>query len=199
MFKRFNVLLALALWISCGNPAMAAPQLSAHSPTLSAASSPVSRVPLSRVLFGLAAVAGVAITVKDSASSATKFVNRAAGAAQDYANGVAGAGQKWQANATAAEPNYKAGVQDAANRGAYGKGIAKHGSQKYQDNASKLGTQRYPTGVQNAQGAYQRGVDPYLQVLKGLDLPLRGPKGSPQNQNRAAAVAIALRKAKVGG
>ena len=73
------------------------------------------------------------------------------------------------------------------------------GQAKYVENATKLGTQRYPQGVQNAEGAYQRGVQPYLDTIKGLTLPPRGPKGSAQNQQRADAVAKAMRMKKVGG
>jgi hypothetical protein len=188
----------LALLLLSAGPALAAPALSSHGPTLAA---PTSSAPASipwRGLLTLGGIVGTAITVKDTASTAQKFVQRAAAAAPDYQKGVANAGPKWQANAASAEPNYVAGVQAAATRGAYGKGIAKHGSTKYQTNATNLGVQRYPTGVQNAQSAYQSGVDPYLQILKGLDLPSRGPKGAPQNMNRSALVAQALRKAKVG-
>ena len=140
----------------------------------------------------------MAIQVKDTATVAAKFATRAAAASTDYANGVANAGPKWQAQSLAAEQNYRQGVTDAAGKGRYSAGIQKHGSTKYQKNATTLGPQRYGPGVQNAQGAYQAGVDPYLNVIKGLDLPARGPKGSPQNQARANAVAVALRKAKVG-
>lgn len=199
MTKIRQVLTAVTLAVLIGGPAYALPSLSAHLPTLSSSTAPGSPAPLSKSLpLGLFGVAG-AITVKDTATVAQKFVTRASAAAPDYATGVQGAGPKWLSNAAAAEPNYVQGVQAAASRGAYGKGLQKHGAQKYQDNATKLGSQRYGPGVANAQAAYARGVDPYLNVLKGLDLPKRGPKGSPQNSQRSAAVAVALNKAKVGG
>lgn len=141
----------------------------------------------------------MAITVKDTATVAAKFATRAQAAAPDYGKGVQGAGQKWLDASSRAEPNYVAGVQAAAAAGRYGKGLQKHGSTKYQTNATNLGTQRYGPGVANAQNSYASGVDPYLNVIKGLDLPARGPKGSAQNYQRSQAVAVALRKAKVGG
>jgi hypothetical protein len=199
MMKIRQALVTLALAALAAGPVWAVPALSAHQPTLSPVSASGHRTPVSPAFpLGLVGMAG-AISVKDTASVAAKFVQRAGAATQDYTNGVQGAGGKWSAAALASEPNYVAGVTQAAQQGRYGKGIQKRGPAKYQDNASKLGSQRYGPGVQNAQAAYTAGVDPYLNVIKGLDLPARGPKGSPQNQARANAVAVALRKAKVGG
>jgi hypothetical protein len=42
-------------------------------------------------------------------------------------------------------------------------------------------------------------VQPYLDTLKGMELPPRRPKGDPGNQARANAVASRLRAQKVGG
>lgn len=137
------------------------------------------------------------IRVKDTGAIATKFKNRAAAAAPDYTTGVQAAAGDWESNTAAAEDNYKAGVNDAMARGAFGKGVRGSGA-KYVKNATTLGAQRYPSGVANAEQAYANGVGPYLDTIKGITLPPRGPKGSPQNQQRANAVAMALRAKKVG-
>jgi hypothetical protein len=139
----------------------------------------------------------MAIRTKDTGAIAKKFRERAAAASQDYATGVAAAAGDWETNTAAAEQNYQAGVQEAISRGAFGKGVRGSGG-KYSENAQKLGTQRYPQGVANAEGAYARGVGPYLDTIKSLNLPPRGPKGSPANMSRANAVATALRARKVG-
>jgi len=139
----------------------------------------------------------MAIKVKDTGAIAAKFKNRASAASQDYAAGVAGAAGDWETNTAAAETNYEQGVQEAMARKAFGRGVRGAGS-KFADNAKTLGTQRYPSGVANAEGAYSRGVGPYLDAIKSITLPPRGPKGSAQNQERANVVAKTLRARKVG-
>lgn len=135
--------------------------------------------------------------VKDTGSVAAKFKTRASAASQDYAAGVAGAGADWESNTAASEGNYEQGVQEAIGRKAFGKGV-RGSAGKFVQNAQALGAQRYPTGIAQAQDAYARGVGPFLDTLKGMNLPPRGPKGSAQNQARANAVATALRAKKVG-
>lgn len=141
----------------------------------------------------------MAIQVKDAAMSAAKFVQRAQAAAPAYATGVAGAGQKWQANTAAANDSYVAGVTAAANAGRFAKGVNAAGGGKYETAAAGKGAQRYPQGVAMAGPAWSNGVTPYLQTIASLNLPPRRPKGDPSNMQRAAMVADALRKKKVGG
>jgi len=145
-----------------------------------------------------AAALGMAIRIKDTGSIARKFVQRAGVAGNDYAEGVKAAGGDWETNTKASEENYKIGVQQAAADGRFGRGVAAAGASKYVDKASTLGAQRYPTGVAAAEGAYSRGVQPHLDMMKSLDLPPRRPKGDPANQQRAAVVAAANRKLKIG-
>lgn len=156
-------------------------------------------------LFGKAAqlftAAGVifGITIrKDTGTLAAKFVTRAGAAQGDYKDGVAAAGPAWQQNTGAAEGNYEQGVQSAIANKAFAKGVAKAGPTKYVNNATNLGAGRYGPGVANAKDAWSKGVQPYLDTLKSLNLPPKGPRRSPQNMQRAAAVASALAAAKVG-
>ena len=137
------------------------------------------------------------MNVKDTTASAAKFVQRASAASQDYANGVQGAGSTWEQHASASESSWEQGTQDAIGRKAYAKGVAGKGP-KYTANATKLGTARYGPGVQNAQQAYQTGVQPYFDKLKSIVLPPKGPRGAQQNQARANTVALELNKLRVG-
>lgn len=193
-----SVCMALALLGLVAGPALA---LNCAKPVhilsiASEGSQPAPSRPLELPLlpFGLAG----AIRIKDTGTIAKKFSQRAQGATSEYTAGVQAAGADWAANAKAGEDNYKQGVNEAMARGAYGKGIDAAGASKYVDNASKLGSQRYAPGVANAEGAYARGVQPHLDMMKSLDLPAKGPKGSPQNQQRAAVVAARNRALKVG-
>jgi len=140
----------------------------------------------------------MAIRIKDTGSIAKKFVARASVAGPDYTQGVQAAGGDWESNTKASEDNYKAGVTAAASEGRFGRGVAAAGATKYVERASKLGAQRYPQGVAASEGDYAKGVQPHLDMMKSLDLPPRGPKGDPRNQQRAAVVAAANRKLKIG-
>lgn len=145
---------------------------------------------LSYALFG-------AIKVKDTNYIAQKYVTRAGAASKDYSDGVASAGNDWMANSKAAEASWEQGTQQAIADKRYQVGIdGKAG--KYVANATKLGAQRYVPGVQNAQQAYATGFGPYAEKLKSLSLPPRGPRRSPQNQQRTNMVGVELGKLKVG-
>lgn len=146
------------------------------------------------LFYGLAALG--AIRIKDTGSLAKKFVQRAGAAGGDYTEGVKAAGQDWEAGAKAGEDNYKIAVTQAANEGRFGRGIAAAGSAKFVARASTLGAQRYPTGVQAAEGDWARGSQPYLDSLKSMELPPRRPRG--QNADRANAVAQRLHQMRVG-
>ncbi len=185
----------LALALALG-PALSAPALSAHHPTLSPVSSTEHRAPASP-LAPLAPIAPLAgITVKDAGTVAQKYKTRASASQPDYAAGVAAGAQSWEANTAAAEDRYKQGVQDAAARGAFGKGVRGSGP-KYQKNATTLGPSRFATGVANAQDAYAQGMAPVLAAIAGIQLPPRQVKG--MNAERANIVATRLRALKTGG
>lgn len=143
-------------------------------------------------------VTALGITIKkDTATVVNKWQTRASAASGDYKTGVQSAGGTWETNAGAAEQNWEQGTQDAVARKAFSKGVVGKGG-KFQANAANLGASRYPQGVQNAQGAYQAGIQPVLDALKAINLPPKGPRRSPQNQQRAAVVATMLGKLKTG-
>jgi len=141
----------------------------------------------------------MAIKVKDAATAASKFVQRAQAAAPDYAKGVTGAGNTWQAHAAAASDAWGQGVQAAVAGGRFVKGIQRVGGQKWETAATTKGAQRYPQGVAQAGPNWQAATAPYLDTIAALTLPPRRPKGDPANFQRAQMVADALRKKKVGG
>jgi hypothetical protein len=117
---------------------------------------------------------------------------------EDYKMGVMNPRTPWAAAANAAQDRYKQGVTEAANRGAYGKGITAAGDQKWQRKSAEKGPQRFAEGVALSTGDYQAGVQPYLDVIAATSLPPRFPKGDPRNIARVATLAAALRKRKTG-
>lgn len=141
----------------------------------------------------------MAIQIKSADAAAAKYATNGAAAGAAYAAGVASPRQDWQAATAAAAPTYAAGVQAAIGANSFAKGVATAGTAKWQRKASGVGAQRFPAGVTAAKGDYQNGVAPYLQVISGLTLPPRGPKGDPGNVQRVAAIAQALRAKKLAG
>lgn len=141
----------------------------------------------------------MAIQVAAAADAAKKYAQRAANAQGDYASGIKGKGTQWQTATAGAADNWEAGVQAAITRKAFSKGVTAAGGTKYEQNATTVGPARYAQGVQNGASNWAAGVQPYLDTLSNLTLPPKGPKGAPQNMQRAQAVADALRKKKVGG
>jgi hypothetical protein len=137
------------------------------------------------------------LNVKDAASSATKYVQRAQAAGPAYTSGVQAAGDKWASATAASGDSYSAGVQQAISSQRFQKGVAKAGAAKYSTNAAGKGAQRYPQGVAAAGPAWQNGTAPYLSALASLSLPPRMPRGDPGNINRVAAVTTAMRALKL--
>jgi len=132
------------------------------------------------------------IRIKDTSALSKKFATRASAAAGDYKDGVAQAGGDWEANTKAAESSFEAGVTEAISNKRFGRGVANAGAGKYVKRATELGSMRYAPGVNASADDWARNTAPYLDTLKNLQLPPRGPRRSPQNQQRSAAVAMAL-------
>jgi len=139
------------------------------------------------------------VEVKDVGMASRKFVTRGQAAGGDYTEGVRGSGQRWQANASASAENYNAGVQQAITRGSFAKGVNEAGGGKYEQKATTLGAQRFPQGIAQAGPAWAEGTGPYLDTIRGLNLPPRRPRGDPANYLRNQAIGEALRRRKVGG
>lgn len=141
---------------------------------------------------------GKFIAVKDAASVAAKWTQRAGAAGPAYTAGINGTQKDWATDTAAAAGSWAAGVQTAAGNGSFAKGVTAAGTAKWKNKAANVGASRYPQGVAAATAYYQSGISAVLQVLQGVNLPPRGPKGDAANLNRVSAVTIALRKMKTG-
>jgi hypothetical protein len=138
------------------------------------------------------------IKVKPVERAAQKFIERAAVASKEYEQGIRETSD-WEQKAIAAKAAYEAGISDAISRGARETGISKAGNSKWQTKAITLGVKRFPEGVRAAKGDYAKEVAPYLQTIASLELPPRGPKGSPENLERVRIISEALRQKKLSG
>ena len=135
--------------------------------------------------------------IKPLTDTSGKWGRRAGSAGPEYEQGVKNPKREWEASTKAAEVAYEQGVQAAIGRKAFGKGVTGKQS-RWQTKAAEVGSGRYGGGVQAAVQDYEQGFAPYHQTISSLSLPPRGAKGSPQNLQRVAAVANALRARKVG-
>jgi hypothetical protein len=194
--KRFLLLLVVlvgALGPTLGAAVLTAPGAHVATPASGGQSvaGVVAALAASIVVFG-------AIRIKDTGALAQKFATRASAAAGDYKDGVAQAGGDWETNAKNSESNYEQGVQEAIGDKRFGKGISDAGGAKYVKRATELGATRYGPGVNAGKDEWAKQTQPYLDKLKSLTLPPKGPRRSPQNQARANMVALELGKMRTG-
>jgi hypothetical protein len=136
--------------------------------------------------------------VKSTASVAEKWARVTPQRSEDYKSGVSQPRTPWAAAAKAGEERYKAGVMEAANRGAFGKGVTAAGDQKWQSKALAKGPTRFAEGVALSAPDYQAAVAPYLDTIAATVLPPRFAKGDPRNVERVRVLSQALRKRKTG-
>lgn len=130
---------------------------------------------------------------------AKKFVAKASAAGPDYDAGIRSPSADYATQAKAAEGTYEQGVQAAIGRKAFGKGVSRAGTQKWQNKSLSKGVARYPAGVADAEQEFNAGFGPYASVIAGITLPARRAKGDPSNIARVTAIAKALRDKKTGG
>jgi len=135
--------------------------------------------------------------IKDSASIAAKWQRRASTAQTEYEEGVRNPRADWATETAKAESNFEQGVQSAIQRKAFGKGVRKAGTEKWQRNAIEKGPTRFSSGVSAAVNEYEEGFAPFRATIAALNLPPRGPKGDPKNVQRVAVIAAALHKKKL--
>jgi len=136
--------------------------------------------------------------MKSADAVAEKWARVTPQRAQDYTDGVKSPRTPWAAASAGANDRYKAGVTEAAAANRYQKGVNAAGDQAWQTKTLAKGPARFAEGVALSGPDYQAAVKPYLDVIAATQLPPRGPKGSPQNLQRVAAIATALRKKKTG-
>lgn len=132
------------------------------------------------------------IVVPSIGVAAERWSRRSSAAGMDYQRGVESTQKDWQQAAGAAEGSYKTGVTAAANAGRFGRGITRAGTQKWRRKTLENGVPRFSQGVLTAQPDYQAGFAPFLEAISRVDLPPRGPAGSPQNYQRVQPIGQAL-------
>jgi len=134
------------------------------------------------------------ITVKSAAEIAKKWAEVTPGRASYYEAEATTAGAEWEANTVAAGGNYTAGIAVAGIGKRFVGGVKRAGAEKFGRKVKEVGVARYAPGVAAAQADMSKGVADYVAVLEGLEIPDRGPRGSPGNYAIVEKVGSALHK-----
>lgn len=117
---------------------------------------------------------------------------------EDYTLGIKNPKRDWAKSATDAKESHKAAMVTAATNDSYAKGIAKAGTAKWQEKATKKGPSRFAEGVVVGAADYGAAFAPYADTIKATMLPVRYPKGDLRNLDRVKTMSQALRKKKTG-
>lgn len=111
---------------------------------------------------------------------------------EDYKLGVEHPKRDWAEEAEAGKTNWKTGIDQAAAKDMFAKGIRKAGSTKWREGALKKGTGRFAEGVMIAAPEYEKGFAPYHAAIERADLGPRFPRRDPRNLSRVKAVVDAM-------
>jgi hypothetical protein len=138
------------------------------------------------------------VIVKSITAAATKWSARAGVAVNDYLGGVANSQVDQAGRAAQAEPQWAAAVAAAATAHTFSAGLGRSGTAGWKAGVASKGATRYAPGVAAATPKYTARFGPFLNVIAGLDLGARFPRGDPRNQQRSVVVQVALNKARMG-
>jgi len=134
------------------------------------------------------------ITVKSASDIAKKWAEVTPQRASYYEAEAPEAGAEWEANTIAAGGTYKAGISVAGIEKRFVGGVKRAGAAKFTRKVRDVGVARYSPGVAAAQEDMAKGLADYIDVLDGLEIPDRGPRGSPTNYAIVQKVGDALHK-----
>jgi len=116
----------------------------------------------------------------------------------DYTLGIEHPRRDWESETIAAKANWKAGVDVAATKDLFAKGVTKAGTKKWKDKALRVGPGRFAEGVMIAGPDYEKGFAPYREAISRVDLGPKFPRRDPRNLARVKAVVDALIAEKIG-
>ena len=136
--------------------------------------------------------------IKSLAEIRDKWTRVTPGRTEDYKLGIAHPKRDWAEETVEAQGNWKAGIDAAASKGLFVKGVIAAGTKKWQEKALKKGPGRFAEGVYIAGPDYEKGFAPYREAISRVDLGPRFPRRDPRNLERVRRVVEALVKEKVG-
>ena len=130
--------------------------------------------------------------IKKMSDIKEKWTRVTPGRTTDYKLGIQNPKRDWATEAVAAKENWKAGIDAAAAKGLFEKGVEKAGSAKWKDKALKVGPGRFSEGVYIAGPDYEKGFAPYHDAIERTVLPPKFPRRDPRNLERVKSIVDAL-------
>jgi len=134
------------------------------------------------------------ISVKSASDIATKWAEVTPARASYYEAEAPAAAAEWEANTVQAGGTYKAGISVAGIEKRFIGGVKRAGAGKFARKVRDVGVARYSPGVTAAKADFESGFADFQAVLDGLEIPDRGPRGSPGNYAIVEKVGSALHK-----
>ncbi len=134
------------------------------------------------------------ISVKSAAEVAQKWADVTPARASYYETEAPAAADEWFTNTTGAGGTYKAGISVAGIKERFVGGVRRAGAEKFRRKVKEVGVARYGPGVAAAKEDMAKGIADYLALLEGMEIPDRGPRGSPANYAIVQKVGDALHK-----
>lgn len=137
------------------------------------------------------------ISVKSATQVAQKWADVTPARASYYESEAPAAGAEWESNTAAAGGTYKAAISAAGIQDRFVGGVKRAGAAKFTRKVRDVGVARYGPGVAAAQEDMAKGFAPFQAILDGLEIPDRGPRGSPSNYAITQKVGDALHKGRL--
>ena len=134
------------------------------------------------------------ISVKSASDIAKKWADVTPARAGYYETEAPAAGAVWEERTSASGGVYKAGVSAAGIEKRFVGGVKRAGAAKFARKVKDVGVARYAPGVAAAEEDMAKGFADFQAVLDGLEIPDRGPRGSPGNYAIVQKVGDALHK-----
>lgn len=141
----------------------------------------------------------MALTVKPIEASTTKWESNASRAATEFAENAQAAADKWATNTKNAGGTFHQAITASNIRQRYERGVSRAGASKFARKISDVARDRFAPGISAALVDYRAGAEPYFQVIAGLTLDQRKPRGDPANYRRVEQVGKALNAKRLAG
>ena len=138
------------------------------------------------------------VAIKSTSTIADKWAKETPARAPYYEAGIKAPDKDWETEAKAGQAAYEAAMADPTTLALREKKIAEVGTAKWQRKALAVGPARFRAGVPAAKEDFNKGFDPYREVISAWTPPARGPRGDPKNYEIVKSIGDALHKKRVG-
>lgn len=129
-----------------------------------------------------------------AADIAKKWGDVTPGRADYYKTNTPKAAAEWEANTLAAVPTWKSAMAAPGIDKRLAGGVRKAGATKFSRKVTDVGADRFSPGVTAAIPDMETGIAPFRDIIDGLTVSTRGPRGSAENYKIVKEVGDALHK-----